>query len=267
MKKFFSLLVIFSLLISLELVCQQTENIPENEPTNEVIQEEKESGQEEAISVPEEKGIHQILKQKFIEGGVEWMTPILILLIFGLAISIERIFYLNLSTINTEKFLKELEDKLFNNGIEEAKDYCRNVRGPIASISYQALDRFDQGLEAVEKSIISYGSVQSSNLEKGLAWLSMIIALAPMLGFLGTVIGMVQAFDAIEAAGDISPTIVAGGMKVALLTTVFGLIVAIIIQVFYNYIVNKIDSLVLKMEDASVSLMDILIKFKENKTK
>lgn len=218
---------------------------------------------EQSLEVPEEKGMHQILKQKFIEGGVSWMTPILILLIIGLSISIERIIYLNLATINTEKFLNELENKLNTNGIEAAKDYARSVRGPVASICYQALDRYNQGLEAVEKSIVSYGSVQSTNLEKGLSWLSMVIALAPMLGFLGTVVGMVQAFDAIEAAGDISPTIVAGGMKVALITTVFGLIVAIITQIFYNYIVNKIDGIVLKMEEASVSIMDILVHYTE----
>ncbi|MCX7953936.1 MAG: MotA/TolQ/ExbB proton channel family protein [Bacteroidales bacterium] len=225
--------------------------------------EQKATEEQQTLEIPEEKGMHQVLKQKFIEGGVTWMTPILILLILGLSISIERIIYLNLATINTEKFLTELENTLNTKGVNEAKEYARNVKGPVASICYQALDRYNQGLEAIEKSIVSYGSVQSTNLEKGLSWLSMVIALAPMLGFLGTVVGMVQAFDAIEAAGDISPTIVAGGMKVALITTVFGLIVAIIVQIFYNYIVNKIDGLVLKMEEASVSIMDILVHYSE----
>jgi biopolymer transport protein ExbB len=219
------------------------------------------------MEVPEEKGLHQVFKTKFIEGGVPWMTPILILLILGLAIIIERIIYLNLATTNTEKLLKKVEEALNTGGIEAAKEVCRNTRGPVASICYQGLDRYDQGLDVVEKSIISYGSVQSSNLEKGLTWISLGIALAPMLGFLGTVVGMVEAFDAIEAAGDISPTIVAGGIKVALLTTVFGLIVAIILQVFYNYLVSKIDSLVIQMEDSSVSIMDILVNYQRKQNK
>jgi biopolymer transport protein ExbB len=189
------------------------------------------------------------------------MTPILIILIIGLAIVIERIIYLNLATTNTEKLIKSVEEALENGGIEAAKEVCRNTRGPVASIFYQGLDRYDQGLDVVEKSIISYGSVQSSNLERGLTWISLAIAIAPMMGFLGTVVGMVGAFDAIEAAGDISPTIVAGGIKVALLTTIFGLIVAIILQVFYNYLVSKIDSLVIQMEDSSVSIMDILVHY------
>jgi biopolymer transport protein ExbB len=191
------------------------------------------------------------------------MTPVLICLIIGLALSIERIVYLNLSTINTSKFLDEVETALKNGGTEAAKDVCRNTRGPIASIFYQGLDRADEGIEMVEKSVVSYGGVQMGLLEKGLSWLSLFIALAPMLGFMGTVIGMIQAFDKIEAAGDMNPSLVAGGIKVALLTTVFGLVVAIILQIFYNYIIAKIDSIVNDMEDASITLMDLLIRQKK----
>lgn len=217
------------------------------------------------MAVPEEKGLHQVLKTKFIEGGVPWMTPILIILIIGLALVIERIIYLNMASTNVEKLLKKVEEALNNGGVEAAKEVCRNTRGPVASIFYQGLDRYDQGIDVVEKSIVSYGSVQNSNLEKGLTWISLGIALAPMLGFLGTVVGMVQAFDAIEVAGDISPTLVAGGMKVALLTTIFGLIDAMILQLFYNYLTNKIDSIVLEMENGSISFMDILVNFQRNK--
>ncbi len=213
------------------------------------------------VAVPEEKGMHQVFKQKFIEGGVPWMTPILIILIMGLAIIIERIFYLNMATTNTKKLLAKVEEALENNGVEAAKEVCRNTRGPVASIFYQGLDRYDQGIEVVEKSIISYGGVQTFNLEKGLSWITLGIALAPMLGFLGTVVGMVGAFDAIEAAGDISPTLVAGGIKVALLTTIFGLIVAMILQVFYNYLIAKVEGLVGNMEDSSISMLDILVKY------
>lgn len=202
----------------------------------------------------------QQLKQKYIEGDPLWMTPVLICLIIGLSMSIERIVYLNLSTINTKKFLDQVETALKNGGVEAAKDVCRNTRGPIASIFYQGLDRADEGVEMVEKSVVSYGGVQMGLLEKGLSWLSLFIALAPMLGFLGTVIGMIFAFDQIVAEGQVSPTTVAGGIKVSLLTTVFGLIAAIILQIFYNYIVSKVDGLVNEMEDASISLVDMMIK-------
>ena len=205
----------------------------------------------------------QTLKQKYIEGDPFWMTPVLICLIIGLALSIERIVYLNLSTINTRKFLDDVETALKNKGVEAAKDICRNTRGPIASIFYQGLDRSDEGIEMVEKSVVSYGGVQMGLLEKGLSWLSLFIALAPMLGFLGTVIGMIFAFDKIVSDGQVSPTTVAGGIKVALLTTVFGLITAIILQIFYNYITSKVDSLVNSMEDATISLVDILIDNKQ----
>jgi len=211
------------------------------------------------------KSFHQVLKQKFIEGGALWMFPILFVLILGLGLVIERILYLNLSTTNTQKLLNKVETALEMEGVSAAKEICKNTRGPVASIFFQGLDRHSEGLEIVEKSIVSYGGVLMGRLENNLSWISLFIALAPMLGFLGTVVGMVQAFDAIEAAGDISPTVVAGGMKVALLTTVFGLIVAIILQIFYNYLLSKIDSIVNSMEDATISFMDILVKNKNAK--
>ena len=214
----------------------------------------------EESMVEEEQSFHQITKQKFIEGGAGFMSPILLCLILGLALAIERIIYLSLATTDTGKLINSIEDAINSGGVEAAKNVCRNTKGPVASIFYQGLDRAKEGIEIVEKSIVSYGSVQMGLLEKGLSWISLFIALAPMLGFLGTVIGMVQAFDAIEIAGDISPSLVAGGIKVALLTTVFGLIVAMILQVLYNYLLAKVDALVNSMEDASISLIDILVK-------
>lgn len=205
--------------------------------------------------------MHQALKQKFIEGGVGWMSPILLCLVLGLAIVIERVIYLNLATVNTKKLLEKVEDALNKGGVEAAKDVCRNTRGPVASIFYQGLDRTSEGIDVVEKSVASYGSVQAGQLESGMSWISLFIALSPMLGFMGTVVGMIAAFDAIEAAGDIAPALVAGGMKIALLTTVAGLIAAVILQLFYNYLVAKIDSIVISMEDASISLVDILTKY------
>jgi biopolymer transport protein ExbB len=190
------------------------------------------------------------------------MGIVLICLILGLALSIERIIYLNLSTTNTQKLLNKVETQLTSGGIEAAKAVCKDTKGPIASIFYQGLDRYSEGLEVVEKSIVSYGSVLMGRLESGLSWISLFIALAPMLGFMGTVIGMIKAFDDISRAGDISATIVADGIKVALLTTVFGLITAIILQLFYNYIVSKIDTLVNEMEDSTISFIDILTKNK-----
>lgn len=212
--------------------------------------------------IEEEKGFHQIIKEKFIEGDPTFMSPVLICLILGLAVAIERIITLNLSTTNTKKLLTKVEEALEQGGIEAAKDVTKNTKGPVASIFTQGLMRYTEGIEMVEKSIIAYGSVEMGRLEKGLVWISLFISLAPMLGFMGTVIGMIGAFDAIEAAGDISPSLVAGGIKIALLTTVAGLIVAIILQLFYNYCVAKIDSLVNDMEDASITLVDILVKHK-----
>lgn len=205
--------------------------------------------------------LHQAIKQKFLEGGAGWMAPILLCLVLGLAIAIERIIYLNLSTTNTKKLIAKVEEALNNGGIEAAKDVCRNARGPVASIFYQGLLRYDEGLDVVEKTVVSYGSVQMGQMENGLSWISLFIALSPMLGFMGTVVGMIQAFDSIEAAGDVSPTLVAGGIKVALLTTLAGLIAAVILQVFYNYILSKIDGLVVTMEDTSITLVDMLTKF------
>jgi len=214
-----------------------------------------------------ERSFHQVLKEKFIEGGPEFMGIVLLCLILGLAIVIERIIYLNMATTNTKKLLDNVEDALNSGGVDAAKEVCRNTKGPVASIFYQGLDRSHEGIEMVEKSVISYGSVQMGLLEKGVSWVSLFIALAPMLGFMGTVIGMIDAFDAIEAAGDISPSLVAGGIKIALLTTVFGLIVAIILQIFYNYIIAKVDSIVNSMEDASITLVDLLVKHELNNKK
>lgn len=214
-------------------------------------------------TVQQEIPIHQQLKSYFIQGGAGFMASILICLIIGLAIAIERIIYLNLATTNTDKLLQQIQEAFTTGGAEAAKEVCRTTRGPVASIFYQGISRMDEGIEVVEKSVVSYGGVQMSQLESGLTWISLFIATAPMLGFLGTVIGLIQAFDSIEIAGDISPTIVASGMKVALITTVGGLVVGIILQIFYNYILSKIDSIVISMEDASISLIDILVKVKK----
>jgi len=225
-----------------------TANAPEQQQVAET------SVQEEGVP------IHQAIKTKFIEGGAGFMATVLACLILGLAVSIERIIYLNMASTNTTKLLESVEKALDENGVEGAKEVCRNTRGPVASIFYQGLLHMDEGVEAVEKTVSSYGSVQMAQLEKGLSWITLFIAVAPMLGFMGTVIGMIQAFDDIQAAGDISPTLVAGGMKVALITTVGGLIVAIILQFIYNYLIAKVDSIVAEMEDASISLVDILVK-------
>ncbi len=219
--------------------------------------------QDDAAPAAEELGFHQELKKRFIEGGPGFMGIVLLCLILGLAIAIERIIYLNLSTTNTKKLTSEVEEALASGGVDAAKEVCRNTKGPVASIYYQGLDRTDEGLDAVEKAVVAYGGVQMGQLEKNVSWISLFIALAPMLGFMGTVIGMIQAFDKIEAAGDMQPSLVAGGIKVALLTTVFGLVVAIILQIFYNYIIAKIDSIVNDMEDASITLMDLLIRQKK----
>lgn len=208
----------------------------------------------------EEPTFHQVVKEKFIAGGPLYMTPILLCMIIGLAICIERVIYLSMATTNTQKLLNNIEGALKSGGVEAAKEVCRNTKGPVASIFYQGLDRSNEGIDIVEKSVASYGSVQMGLLEKGLSWISLFIALAPMLGFFGTVVGMVFAFDAIAAANNISPAIVADGIGVALITTVAGLIVAMVLQVFYNFLVDKIDSIVGEMEDASISLIDILVK-------
>ena len=221
----------------------------------------------ETVAAPEEetKSFHQMLKEKYIQGGAGWMTPVLLCLIFGMALVIERILYLNMANTNVQKLLEGIEGYVQKGDYKGAKDLCRDTRGPVASIFYQGLDRIDEGLDNVEKAVTSYGGVQMARLENNMTWIGLFIALAPSFGFLGTVVGMVQAFDDIEVAGDISPTVVAGGMKVALLTTIFGLIVAIILQIFYNYILTKIESLVAQMEDGdgSITFMDILVKNKK----
>lgn len=212
--------------------------------------------------VEEDEGGITILKRYFVEGDWRFMAIVLVCLILGLAFAIERILTLNLFSANPNKLLAGVEDALKAGDVEKAKDIARRTRGPVASIVYQGLDRHDQSIEAIEKSVVSYGGVQMAKLERGLTWISLFISLAPMLGFMGTVIGMIQAFDKIAEVGDISPAVVAGGIKVALLTTVFGLIVAIILQIFYNYIISKIDGIVAGMEESSVSLIDLLVRYK-----
>ena len=207
------------------------------------------------------KGLHKTIKIKFIEGSAGFMALVAVAMIFGLALCIERIIFLSLSEINSKKLLEDIQAALENGDVEGAKSICRETRGPVASICYQGMLRIDEGLDVVERSVVSYGSVQASNLEKNLSWITLFIAMSPSLGFLGTVIGMVQAFDDIQKAGDISPNVVAGGMKVALITTIFGIIVALILQVFYNYILSKVEALNTDMEDSSVSLLDIIMKY------
>ncbi len=272
MKKVFALIAVLTIFVfglSVNVVAQDqvdvaTEEVAEAEEATDVDLYE-DPFEDAAVAAEEGQSLHSALKQKFIEGGPTFMSFVLIALILGLALAIERIIYLNLATTNTKKLLANVEEAIESGGIEAAKEVCRNTRGPVASIFYQGLDRYDEGVDVVEKSVVSYGSVQAGLLEKGLSWIALFIALAPMLGFLGTVIGMIAAFDAIEVAGDISPSLVAGGIKVALITTVTGLIVAIILQIFYNYCVAKIDSIINSMEDASISLLDMVVKFNAKK--
>ena len=261
MKKFFMFLAVAGLMtFTANIASAQDEEQAAPAATEEVA-----APAEEVVDLfggsGEEVPLHQALKTKFIEGGPAFMSLVLICLILGLALAIERILYLAFSKTNTVKLLDKVEAALKEGGVEKAKEVCRNTRGPVASIFYQGLLRADQGVDVVEKTIVSYGSVQMSLMEKGLGWISLFIAIAPSLGFLGTVIGMIQAFDAIQAAGDISPNVVAGGMKVALITTVGGLIVAVILQLFYNYILSKIDSLTIDMEDASIRFVDTMVKY------
>ena len=266
-----SLAFVFTLVLGFSLQVQAqddaTMNVTEDASANaSVVEAATETAPAPAAEEEEvELSFVQTLKQKYIEGDVLWMTPVLICLIIGMALSIERVVYLNLATINTEKFKDDIEAALQSGGVDAAKDLARNTRGPIASIYFQGLDRADEGIDIVEKSVISYGGVQNGLLEKGMTWLQLFIALAPMLGFLGTVIGMIQAFDKIVKDGQVSPTTVADGIKVSLLTTVFGLIAAIFLQIFYNYITSKIDSIVNEMEEASISLIDMMLKNKVSK--
>ena len=266
MKKLFALIAVLTVFVlgsSVSVKAQETEapateQVAAAQPAADVAADKIENA---AKAAEEGQSLHSALKQKFIEGGPGFMTLVLICLILGLALSIERVIYLNLATTNTKKLLAEVEEALKNGGYEAAKEVCRNTRGPVASIFYQGLDRHNEGVEVIEKSIISYGGVQMGLLERNLSWVGLFIALGPMLGFLGTVIGMIQAFDAIEVAGDISPTLVAAGIKVALITTVFGLLVAMILQIFYNYCLSKIDSITGDMEESSISLLDIIVKY------
>ena len=226
------------------------------EPVEEV------AAEEEAAPAVEEVGMYKTIKTKFIEGDAGFMALVAVALIFGLAFCIERIIYLTLADVNSKKMLVKMEEALLKNrDVEGAKAVCRNTRGPVASICYQGLMRLDEGIDVVERSVVSYGAVQASLLEKGCSWVTLFIAMAPSLGFLGTVIGMVQAFDDIQSAGDISPTVVAGGMKVALLTTIFGIVVALVLQVFYNYILAKIEGITAQMEDSTITLLDIITKY------
>ncbi|MDT0620955.1 MotA/TolQ/ExbB proton channel family protein [Croceitalea vernalis] len=209
------------------------------------------------------KGFTQVLKEQFIQGGPAFMGIVLLCLILGLAVAIERIIYLNMASTNSSKLKQQVEDALASGGVEAAKEVCRNTKGPVASIFYQGLDRIGEGLESAEKAVVSYGGVQMGQLEKNVSWLSLFIAIAPMLGFMGTVIGMIAAFQKIAAVGNLSASLIAGDIQVALLTTVFGLITAIILQIFYNYIIAKIDSIVNDMEDSSISLIDMLAAHKK----
>jgi biopolymer transport protein ExbB len=276
MKKVFTLMSIIGLLTFTNLngVMAQDNAAQAAEPATEQVDQQTadstvaeapvaEEPETVAAPVEETKSFHQVLKEKYIQGGAGWMTPVLLCLIFGMALVIERILYLNMATTNVQKLLEGIEGYVQKGDYKGAKELCRDTRGPVASIFYQGLDRVDEGLDNVEKAVTSYGGVQMARLENNMTWIALFIALAPSFGFLGTVVGMVQAFDDIEVAGDISPTVVAGGMKVALLTTIFGLIVAIILQIFYNYILTKIESLVAQMEDGSITFMDILVKNKK----
>ena len=212
-------------------------------------------------------GLHEQLKSKFVEGSASFMSLVALALVIGLALCIERIIYLTLSEINAKKLLRDIEQKMDAGDVEGAKAICRDTRGPVASICYQGLMYANQDMATVERSIVSYGTVQSGNLEKGCSWIRLMIAIAPSLGFLGTVIGMVMAFDHIQEEGDISPTIVAEGMKVALITTIFGIIVALVRQIFKNYILSKIERLTSQREESAIALLDIIMKSKELKAK
>lgn len=246
-----------------EAAAQTEQAVQEGE---EAVQEEAEAVEaevaetEEAV-VEESTSFHKELKTKFIEGNAGFMSLVAVALVLGLAFCIERIIYLSLAQVNKKKLMNALEERLEAGDINGAKELCRNTRGPVASICYQGLMRVNEGIDVVERSVVSYGGVQTGNLEKGCSWITLFIAMSPSLGFLGTVIGMVQAFDNIQQAGDISPTVVAGGMKVALITTIFGLVVALILQVFYNYILSKIEELTNDMEDSSITLLDMVTKY------
>lgn len=258
MKKLFAIVAVMGALTFGSTQLAQAQDAPAAEQTEQVSATTTDAP---AAVTAVEGGIHKELKTKFIEGTASFMSLVAIALVIGLAFCIERIIYLSLAEINTKKFLAAIEAALEKGDVEAAKDIARNTRGPIASIYYQGLMRIDHSIDVVEKSVVSYGGVQAGYLEKGCSWITLFIAMSPSLGFMGTVIGMVQSFDKIQQVGDISPTVVAGGMKVALITTIFGLIAALVLQVFYNYILSKIEALTSEMEDSSVTLLDMVIKY------
>lgn len=268
MKKLLSLLTLSGMLflgannVAMAQTPPDTTVAEQPVPAPEVKKEEPKKADDKKGEDKPDVGMHKMIQEQFIEGDPFWMAPVLICLILGLALCIERILYLNMATTNVEKLIEKVEAALASGGVNAAKEVCRNTRGPVASIFYQALDRSGEGIDMAEKAVVNYGSVQNNLLEKGLAWIALFIALAPMLGFLGTVVGMIQAFAAIEKAKSLAPDVVAGGMKVALITTVGGLIVAMILQIFYNYILSKIDALVNDMENGSIEIMDAMIKHK-----
>ena len=278
MKKLFATLTVFAMLSFGSVVAMAQDAASNNaaEATEQVEQVAAPAADEaaapavEAAAAEEEGGVkalHKTLKTKFIEGGAGFMAATLLCLVFGLALCIERIIYLSLAKTNTKALLANIEKALNEGGVEKALDVCRNTRGPVASIFYQGLSRYDEGVEVVEKTVSSYGGVQLGLLEKNLSWITLFISIAPSLGFLGTIIGMIQAFDKIQQVGDISATVVAGGIKVALLTTLLGLIIAIVLQIFYNYILSLIEGLVNEMEDSSISLMDIIVDYNAKQAK
>ena len=257
MKKLFLVLAAATLSFGAAYAQEANEEAAQQANVEQVVDAPAEEAEAEEAELQGEP-MHFALLKKFLEGGWGWMLLPLVCLILGMAISVERILYLALSKINTKKFLARVEEILNNEGVEAAKEYCRNTRGPVASIFYQGLMRYDQGIESVEKAVVSYGSVQQGQMESGLSWISLFIALSPSLGFMGTVVGMIQAFDDIQAQATISPAVVAGGIKVALLTTLMGLIAAVILQIFFNYILSKIEGQVVNMEDTSITLIDML---------
>ena len=262
MKKLFAILAVMGVLsfgMTQTAMAQDSTATAAPEQTEQVAP--AETTDEAAPATVEEGSMHKELKTKFIEGDAGFMSLVAIALVLGLAFCIERIIYLSLAEVDVKKLMAKVEAALEKGDVEGAKTVCRNTRGPVASICYQGLMRIDEGLDVVERSVVSYGGVQAGYLEKGCSWITLFIAMAPSLGFLGTVIGMVMAFDKIQQAGDISPTVVAGGMKVALITTIFGLVVALILQVFYNYILSKIEGLTSEMEDSSITLLDMITKY------
>jgi len=259
MKK---LLAVLAFVASVSVMSVYAQDVPAQDEAaqqTEQVAEAAQVAEEDPAAEEVEQGLHQALKTKFIEGGAGFMSSVALCLILGLAIAIERIIYLSLATADSKKLLADVEKALNESGVDAAKEICRNTRGPVAAVFYQGLMRINDGIDMAEKSIVAYGSVQAGLLERNLSWVGLFIGLAPMLGFMGTVIGMIEAFDRIQQAGDISATIVAGGIKVALITTVAGLIVAIILQLFYNYILARIEALVGDLEDSSISMLDILM--------